>query len=466
MSIETAVETPVAREVHAADEETARARTPLRRAVRRIALARIDILLCVLIFAAAIIPRAAWIAYNDRAPQGLNDPVFYSIYGEMIADGNGYSTLQGDPVAYYPVGFPAMLGALNKGGDIFGWGRSVFAMKMMNGMFGALTVVMLYLLASRLIDRRTGVAAGLLLAIFPSQVFYTGVILSEAQFTMLFVLSLLVLMWQPWRKEGMSYWQLAAAGLVLSAATMTRGITLLLPAVLFVVWFFYLESKRRALMQTLVLFAGIAVLIVPWSIRNSLVFDTIAGPSNNLGDDLCIGNFAGATGTFVLTGKCFEGFENTPDNRLEIERNRHGTRTAINDVIDHPLRMPRLIAHKLYWTVFHDEDGLWAAESYGNDWFISHPRREILAFSANAIYYATGLLMLAGAAAFALARDPRRVFLLLSMLYILAIPLAFFGDPRFHFPAVPLAVVIAMTTLIALWDRRKAARAVYAEAQA
>jgi hypothetical protein len=247
---------------------------------------------------------------------------------------------------------------------------------------------------------------------------------------------------------------------------MTRGITLLLPIVLFAVWFFYLESKRRALLQTVVLFAGIAVLIVPWSVRNSLAFDTITGPSNNLGDDLCIGNFEGATGTFVLTGKCFEGFENTPDHRLEIERNRHGTRTAINDVIDHPMRMPRLVAHKLYWTVFHDEDGLWAAESYGNDWFISHPRREILAFSANAIYYATGLLMLAGAAAFALARDPRRVFLLLSMLYILAVPLAFFGDPRFHFPAVPLAVVIAAATVMALWDRRKAARTAYGEVQA
>lgn len=419
---------------------------------------RADILLCLLLFTTAIIPRAAWVAYNDRPPQGLNDPSLYVIYGDLIADGKGYTNLTGDQVAYYPVGFPAMLGALKKGGDIFGWGRSTFSIKMMNGVFGALTVVMLYLLASRLFDRRVGVAAGLLQSVFPSQVYYTGTILSEAQFTMLFVLSLLILLWSPWKREGMPYRQLALAGLVLSSATMTRGITLMLPLVLLGVWWFYLDSKRRAILQTAVLFAGIAVLVVPWSIRNSLAFDRLVGPSTNVGDDLCIGNFAGATGAFVLTGKCFEGFENVTGKQLEIERSEYGTKTAIKDVLNHPVRMPKLVAFKLYWLVFHDEDGLWAAESYGNDWFISHPRREILAFAANATYYATGLVMLAGAAAFALARDLRRLFLLLSMLYVLSIPLIFFGDPRFHYPAVPLAVVIAAATVIAFWDRRKLAR--------
>jgi 4-amino-4-deoxy-L-arabinose transferase-like glycosyltransferase len=329
---------------------------------------------------------------------------------------------------------------------------------MMNGIFGALTVVFIYLIARRLFDRRVGVAAGALLAIFPSQVFYTGVVLSEAMFTMLMVLALLVLMWNPWRREGMPYKQLFLAGLILSAATMTRGITLLLPLVLLGIWFFYLESRKRALLQTLVVFAGIAVLIVPWSIRNSIVFGTVVGPSTNLGDDLCIGNFQGATGAFLITGKCFEGFEGKTGEDFEIARSRHGTETAIKDVVQHPMRMPVLIAHKAYWLLFHDEDGLWAAESYGNDWFISHPRREILQFAANAIYYATGLVMIAGAAAFALSKDLRKLFVLLTMLYILAIPLGFFGDPRFHFPAIPLAVVIAAATLIAFWDRRKPIR--------
>lgn len=252
----------------------------------------------------------------------------------------------------------------------------------------------------------------------------------------------------------MPYRQLFAAGLMLSAATMTRGITLAFPLVLFGIWFFHLHSRKRALMQTLVVFAGVAVLIVPWSIRNSVQFGTFVGPSTNLGDDLCIGNFDGSDGRFTITGKCFEGTEGMTPDEMEVHRNRDGLRVAVEDLASDPLRIPGLVARKAYWLLYKDDDGLWAAESYGNDWFISHPRREILAFAANSIYYATMAITLLGMAAFALSRDIRRLLLTLTMLYVFAVPLAFFGDPRFHFPAMPFAILIAAATIVTLWDAR------------
>jgi hypothetical protein len=250
----------------------------------------------------------------------------------------------------------------------------------------------------------------------------------------------------------MPWAQLFAAGLMLSYATMTRGITLIFPLVLLLVWLPYLHSKKRALLQTLVVFAGISVLIVPWSIRNSLAFDTIVGPSTNLGDDLCIGNYLGAQGAFTLQGKCFEGYEGLSPQEVEIQRNRDGLRIAVEDVLSHPARMPKLVAQKAYWLLYKDDDGIWAAESYGNDYFIPNFRREVLAFAANSIYYATGVLVIAGIAAFVFAKDIRRLVIALSMLYILAVPLGFFGDPRFHYPAIPLAVAIAAATIVALWQ--------------
>jgi 4-amino-4-deoxy-L-arabinose transferase-like glycosyltransferase len=425
---------------------------------RAIVLPWATIGLCALMFALAMAPRAAWVAYNDRLPEGFNDPSIYFIHGETIANGDGYQNFDGESTAYYPVGYPATVGGLMKAGDIFGWERSALSVKMLNGVLGAITTVLLFLLATRVAGRSVGVATGLLHAIFPSQVFYTGVVLSEVLFTMLLVASLLVLAWRPWSREGMPYPQLFAAGLLLSAATMTRGITLLVPLLLLGVWFFYMRSRRRALLQTLVVFAGIAVLIVPWAVRNSLALDTITGPSTNVGDDLCIGNFAGATGFFTLTGPCFEPYEHLSGQELEVTRNREGVKTAVTDIVQHPLRMPKLIFYKAYWLFYSDDDGLWAVESYGNDWFISHPRREILSFAANGIYYATVGLVVFGALAFALSRDIRRLFLALMMLYILAVPLAFFGDPRFKFPAMPIAIIIAAWTVMMLWQRRRAAR--------
>lgn len=416
--------------------------------------ARLDILLAMAVFALAIAPRAAWIAYSDRPPQGLNDPTMYNFLADIMADGGGYTRPTGEPFAYYPVGFPATVAGLKKATDLAGAERGIFEIKMMNGIFGAMTSVLVFLLASRLLDRRARFAAGALHAVFPSQVFYTGTILSEAEFTLLLVASLLILCWKPWSRDGMPYPQLFAAGLMLSAATMTRGITLVFPFVLLGIWFFYLHSRKRALLQALVVFAGIAVLIVPWSIRNSIQFGTLVGPSTNLGDDLCIGNFDGSDGRFTISGKCFEGTEGMAPEELEIHRNREGLRIAVEDLASDPLRIPGLVARKAYWLLYKDDDGLWAVESYGNDWFISHPRREILSFAANSIYYATMAITLLGMAAFALARDIRRLLMVLTTLYILAVPLAFFGDPRFHFPAMPFAIVIAAATVVMLWDAR------------
>jgi 4-amino-4-deoxy-L-arabinose transferase-like glycosyltransferase len=416
---------------------------------------RLDLLLMLLLFVTAIVPRAAWTAYNDRAPQALNDPLFYNFYGDQIADGHGYTRFTGEKYAYYPVGYPATLAALKKAGDIFGWGRSIFSAKMMNGMFGAISVLLLYLIAVRMLDRRVAVAAGLLQSIFPSQIYYGGTILSEAEFTMLLLAAVLVLVWRPWSRDGMPWQQLFAAGLLLSAATMVRGILVVFPLVLLAIWWFYLRSRKRALIQTAILFAGIAVLTVPWSVRNTLAFHTLTGPSTNLGDDLCIGNFNGSNGAFTLRGKCFPDPAGKPPMQVEADRNREGVRIAIHDVLTHPVRMPKLIGEKAWWLVYTDDDGITAAESYGHDVFIPVYRREVLSVAANWIYYATGAIALLGVVAFALGKDLRRAFFLATLGYLVAVPLVFFGDPRFHYPAIPFIVLIATSTIIAIWDRRQ-----------
>jgi predicted MFS family arabinose efflux permease len=78
----------------------------------------------------------------------------------------------------------------------------------------------------------------------------------------------------------------------------------------------------------------------------------------------------------------------------------------------------------------------------------------VLGYAANSIYYAVGSVAILGALWFSFAADRRRGFLMLTVLYLLAIPLVFFGDPRFHFPAIPLIVLVAAATMIAIWDRR------------
>ena len=198
------------------------------------------------LFALAIVPRAVWVAYNDRAPQGSNDPTLYALFADTIADGHGYIRPTGEKTAYYPVGYPATVAGLKKAGDIFGWDRSIFSIKMMNGMFVAL-------------DRPAGLPAGepqSPIAVRASQrgvgrrlpqprIYpYTGTVLSEPLFTFMWIGALTVLLWKPWSRDGMPWYQLLGAGLLLSYATMTRGITLMFPLVLLGVWLFCICARR------------------------------------------------------------------------------------------------------------------------------------------------------------------------------------------------------------------------------
>ena len=55
--------------------------------------------------------RLAWVVYAARKPAGLHDPYFYLDYGRRMAQGGGYRLKNGQPTAYYPIGYPAILAA-------------------------------------------------------------------------------------------------------------------------------------------------------------------------------------------------------------------------------------------------------------------------------------------------------------------------------------------------------------------
>jgi 4-amino-4-deoxy-L-arabinose transferase-like glycosyltransferase len=425
-------------------------------------------LLVVLVLSAAF--RMTWDVYADRLPAGLNDPVVYYTIGHRIADGQGYTRppqpgTEGNPdgwpavpFAYYPVGYPFSLGVIfwtlehTPGPDDY-----VLAAKVMNGVYGLLTTLLVYVMGRRLFGPPVGLVAGFLHAAFPSQILYTGTILSEPLFTFLVMLALTVLLWRfPQRDDrGIPWLQLVAGGLLLGAATLTRGITLFLPLLFFFLWW---ASSRRPGMAALhagILLAGILAFAVPWSIRNTVQMNSFVFISTNVGDDLCIGHHEGAPGTFTLTGPCFDPyprkyFDTTSPDVAEVEKNREGTRRAISYAVRHPWNEVKLIGWKFWYLMAEDRDGTYASESYNNDLFLESGMREGLNFWANLYYYGVLAWAVLSAPVAFLSRDLRRAALGLSLLYLLAMPVIFFGDPRFHYPAVPLITIVAATGIVAI----------------
>jgi 4-amino-4-deoxy-L-arabinose transferase-like glycosyltransferase len=404
-----------------------------------------------LLFVLALAVRVVWVLYSHKAPDGLHDQVAYDSLARGILDRRAYINPWLDvPTAYFPPGYPAALAV------VYGvFGRGALWGGMFNALLGAGTVVITYELARRLLGPSVARVAGLLLAFFPNQVFYTGTLLSEVLFTFLLMAGLLVLMAEPWPREGISLKRLALAALFLGAATMVRAIVLIIPVALLIYWLWVFPNRSRVLAQVGVVLLVFAAVILPWTIRNAVTMHAFVLISTNSGDDFCLGHNEAANGQFVFSGPCYEGYDGIPERDLEIAGYREGLRRGMEFIINHPADELGLIFERAYYLVYTDNDGLFADEHYGSTPFIKEELRDQLRTAADACYFATIGLAALGLLYWLRRREPRRTFCLIVIACILAAPLAFFGDPRFHFPVIPLLCILAATGIVAAWRARE-----------
>ncbi len=391
-----------------------------------------------LVVAAAVVVRLAFAAYAARSPAGLHDPGFYRYLASSLAAGDGYRYGDG-PTAYYPVGYPALLGAL-------AWvvhhtplpDTDTAVVVGLNVIAAAVAVVATYVLARRwLSERRALVAAGIM-ALLPNLVFHGAVALSEPLFLALFVPALVLLVAPDAVRGG-----LVAGGVLLGLATLTRPVALPLLAVFPFAWRAAGVPWRAALLRAGVVVAVTVAVVAPWVVRNVVVMDS-ATLSTNTGDNLCMSRQPGADGGFQLSDFCHGGVEGLVRPAYETTRDANARDTALRFVRDEPLREVSLWPRRLLVAFEHDHEALRAVESYGDDPFLPSALRTSLQVLAGIGFF--GLLAGAAAAVARWWRDDRAALALLglSFLAVVVVPVvAFFGDPRFHVPGVPLLAVLA-----------------------
>lgn len=148
-------------------------------------------------------------------------------------------------------------------------------------LFSALTAGATALIGSRLFGRGAGLAAGLVSALYLEAVVTVPRILTEPLYMVLLVPALAALTWAAARPT----WRVAAlAGALFGLAALVRSAPVYyvpLAAGLLVAIHGWRPARRAAL--TLV--AALIVVILPWCVRNSLVYGTVMGI-----DDLAVAN--------------------------------------------------------------------------------------------------------------------------------------------------------------------------------
>lgn len=410
-------------------------------------------LAAIMVLAAAL--RIVWVLYAARLPLGLNDPVFYLGYGNEISNGGGYQTLDGVATAYRPIGYPAALAgvfALVKYTPLpDNLGNLVLAGAFFNVVLGTATVGLVYHVGRRLFSSAVGLLAALWLALFPSIIFHTALLLTETLFNFLVMAAILVLVGASWRHTRLSWVRLAIFAVLVGLATLVRPISLLFLPILPIVWLASGFGWRRSFAYAGLVFVVVAAVLTPWAIRNFIVMDAPIIISTNLGDNLCIGNHPGAPGHFNLAASCFPPSQYLVGTQREVQRNSDNIRNAVTFALTNPGAELKLLSRKAWFLWEDDHDALASAESYGVDEFIDRDLRTALERTADIFYFITISVGGLGLVGLILPpRDGRRLFFLLALLAFAGAPLVWFGHTRFHVPVMPFLVVAAAWAVISL----------------
>jgi hypothetical protein len=410
-------------------------------------------LLAVLAF--AVVVRVVWCVYAARPPAGLHDPGLYRMFADQFARGEGYYFFNG-PTAYYPVGYPLVLG----GAFLLtpaAWETGVVA--ALNIVCQVVSVALVYAITRRLLDGREvpALVAAIAVAAWPNLVLNTAVALTESLFIALLLGSVAIVVAGPWDGDGPPRRNLVGAGVLFGASVLVRPVSLPMLGGLLVAWLVARAGWRRAIVRTAAVALAAAAVVLPWMIRNAIVVDAVV-LSTNTGDNLCMSRRVGGTGAFEFPNlRCFpEAFNEIPRPESEVRRDDHGTELAVEFIREHPAEEVRLWGRRLWHALHVDDDGVAAAESYGDDPFLGERRRDLLQAAANGWYYVVGGAGAAGLVVLATRRRPAGVFVALATPALLVSVVAFFGDPRFKQPVLPfLAIGVGVLVDAAAHRRRR-----------
>jgi 4-amino-4-deoxy-L-arabinose transferase-like glycosyltransferase len=384
----------------------------------------------------AVILRIGWVGLMvERQPRF--DETAYIGHALRLARGEGYVDEEKRKVAYWPVGYPLSLAAAYR---LTGTSRGT-AVGLQIGI-GTLTCLLLYLLGKKTFGTSIARLGSLLLAIYPNQVFFSSLYLTEPLFTLLLLGAFAFLL----RSLSGGVWARVAAGVLLGFAILTRPAIILLPLALPLLYVGQGWRLRHALGASIIVVGSTLATISPWMLRNHQISGRWTDISTSGGDNFWVGNNPSALGGY---GRPKDIYAPLRDG-TEINWQR-GYRLGWTTIREAP------------WSAvirsFQKVTYFFALETDGVVWNLKGLQRPVpllwtlvLLLVANTAYIlvlSTGLL--------GLLSPPRpsamtSLFILLSA-YLVGITVVFFGDPRYHFPLIPLLVLFSSKALLADWPR-------------
>jgi 4-amino-4-deoxy-L-arabinose transferase-like glycosyltransferase len=277
---------------------------------------------------------------------GIHDQVSYDALARSLLSGQGYSfpekwypfTPANTPTAHWSFVYPLYLAGIY---SLTGY-HPLVARFFQGVVGGTLICCLLYLIGRRTVSEEVGVAAAALAAVYGYFIYYNVALMTETFFIVLILLTLYLSL-ELQEKPTPLRWVLL--GLTLGLAVLLRQ-TVLLFAPFLLLWLFWDLKKFRIpwwhFTLPVIIIAG---LILPWSIRNYLVYDHFLLLNSNAGYALYASNNPDLA-TDWRNEVVVVPVPSEMVGRNEAELDRAFTQMAIQVIVADPIRYLRLSLDK------------------------------------------------------------------------------------------------------------------------
>lgn len=241
-------------------------------------------------------------------------------------------------------------------------------------------------------------------------------------------------------------------GIILGILALVKPYMLIYPAVILAMQFLFKGKISKVLINNFcIITLSMIVIILPWTIRNYIVFDKFIPVSTNGGYNLYVNNNPYANGGWQDPFK----FPNSPMLKYkfpdkgfwdEIKVDEEGKKLAVEWMLDNPGKFVKLGFIKLKRVFVIHDSGYWSIKKLQGD--IKFPYTTQLSLLNSKIHKFTFALVIIYILSLIIKILRRRRILyvhkiiLLNILFYVAVTFVFEGQPRYLFPLWPFYAMI------------------------
>jgi MFS family permease len=416
------------------------------------------------IYGVALALRLIPVLFSMNMGIGLDDMFQYDMLARSLVTGNGYRWyaeadlpliqplihLDLTSTAYDPRGvltsfraplYPAFLAIIYFFAGVEA--KRFFVARLVQAAAMATLAPLTYSLSRRFYpDRpRTAMISAWIIALYPTLVVYPLALATENLFLILVLCTVLVLL----VAAEKSTWQwFALGGALLGLMALTRSISLVI-AGLVVLWIWFVLKNRR---MTCVVITSVSLVVLPWMIRNTLVFQRLTGIETSLGYNLYVGYHPDGTGTFQYP-QSLDLMSMLDDG----QRDMIGSQKAVEFIKNNPGRFIYLAARRTGYFFGLERRAL--TYFYSNNFFGYIPKAGLLSIAA-LICLPFVVVSTSGVLGLALTHRGRETILIPLFFIGYILPHIFIlAEDRFHLAMLPFLAILAAYLWTSGWVKLK-----------